>query len=230
VASGIVVADPVRGHDLPFRLPALQGWMADQAVPEHGLEGLGQGRDPARVDLGDEDDHIAVLGAHDPEYFCRARLGQIDRVDDVGADLALGIAAADGVDQDRVLIPELTGVEPCGKDRVPSLVIGAGGEFGDVIDGAVDFDPAELAKVVDGVAAVARAPDADQGEPALALAQPVKFGGQGFNRRERKFPRDSSAQPPSGARELPRTLAISAPYLKGPRRWKLAGISGASDP
>jgi hypothetical protein len=36
--------------------------MADQAVPEHGLEGLGQGRDPARVDLGDEDDHIAVLG------------------------------------------------------------------------------------------------------------------------------------------------------------------------
>jgi hypothetical protein len=67
-------------------------------------------------------------------------------VDDVGADLALGIAAADGVDQDRVLIPELTGVEPCGKDRVPSLVIGAGGELGDVIDGAVGSIPQSLRK------------------------------------------------------------------------------------
>jgi hypothetical protein len=33
-----------RGQGLPFRLPALQGWMADQAMPHHDLESLGQGR------------------------------------------------------------------------------------------------------------------------------------------------------------------------------------------
>ena len=58
--------------------------MADQAVPDHRLESLGQGGHPAWIDLGDEDDHIAVLGGisavatHDAEYFCRARFGQID--------------------------------------------------------------------------------------------------------------------------------------------------------
>jgi hypothetical protein len=36
---------------------------------------------------------VPIVATHDPEYFCRARLGQIDRVDDVSADLALGIAA-----------------------------------------------------------------------------------------------------------------------------------------
>ena len=57
--------------------------MADQAVPDHGLEASDRG------DAG-----VPIVATHDPEYFCRARLGQIDRVDDVSADLALGIAAS----------------------------------------------------------------------------------------------------------------------------------------
>jgi hypothetical protein len=78
------------------------------------------------------------------------------------ADLALGIAARTA--SIRIAsYPELTGIEPCGKDRLPSLVMGAGNEFGDVIDGAVGCDPAVFAKVIDGVAAVGLAPaDADQ--------------------------------------------------------------------
>src|SRR5262249_59257825 len=101
------------------------------------------------------------------------------------ADLALGIPAANGVDQHCVLISELAGVEPGGKHGVPSLVIGAGGEFGDVIDGAVGFDSAELAKIIDGVAAVSRAAaDADQEQPTPALAQPVQLRPHGFARPE----------------------------------------------
>src|SRR5262245_5073301 len=100
--------------------------MADEAVPDHGLEGLGQGRYPVWIDLGNKDDHVAVLSgvsavpAHDPEHLCRTRLGQIDRMDNIGTDLALGIAAADRIDQDCILIAEMTGVEPCCKDRIPS--------------------------------------------------------------------------------------------------------------
>ena len=79
--------------------------MADEAVPHHGLEGLRQRGDPVRIDRGNQDHHIAVLGGvaaistHDPEHFRRTGLGKIDRLDDIRADIALGIAATDGIDQ-----------------------------------------------------------------------------------------------------------------------------------
>jgi hypothetical protein len=69
-----------RGQGLPFCLPALQGWMADQAMPDHGLQSLGQGCYPARIDLRNEHDHIAVLGgisavpADDPNTFAERAL------------------------------------------------------------------------------------------------------------------------------------------------------------
>ena len=85
--------------------------MADQAMPDHGLESLGQGRYPARIDLRNEYDHIAVFGgisavpADDPKHFCRANLGQIDCLDDVGTDVALGATAADRIDEERIFSP-----------------------------------------------------------------------------------------------------------------------------
>ena len=75
-------AGPARGHGLPFRLPALQGRMADEAVPNHGLKGLRQRGDPGRIDLRDHHHHVAVLGgvaavpADDPEHFRRTRLAR----------------------------------------------------------------------------------------------------------------------------------------------------------
>src|SRR6516165_10457001 len=153
------------------------------------LDGLGQGGDPVRIDLGDQDDHVAVLGgisavpAYDPEHLCRTRLGEIDRLDDVGADVALGVAAADRIDQNCILVAEMTGVEPCCKDRIPPLVIGACGELRDVVNRAVGFDPAELAKVIDGVAAIGgAAADTDQEQPAFAVPQLVELGRQGLDR------------------------------------------------
>jgi hypothetical protein len=38
-------------QDLSFRLPALQGWMANPIAPDHALEVLGP-REPLRVDPG----------------------------------------------------------------------------------------------------------------------------------------------------------------------------------
>ena len=163
--------------------------MADQTVPDHCLECLRQGGYPAWIDGRNEDDHIAVLGGisavatHDAEHFCRARSGQIDCVNDVGADFALGITAADGIDQDCVLVAEMTGVEPPCKDRIPSLVVGAGGKLRDVVDRAIGLDAAELSKVVDGVAAVGgAAADADQEQASFTISQPVEFGCQILDR------------------------------------------------
>jgi hypothetical protein len=55
-----------------------------------------KGGDPVRIDLGDQDDHIGVLGgircpwATIPSTFAERAFGQIDRLDDVGTDLAPG--------------------------------------------------------------------------------------------------------------------------------------------
>ena len=95
--------------------------MADEAMPDHGLEGLRQGGDPTRIDRWNQDDHIAVPGSiaavatHDPEHFRRTGLGEIDRLDDIRADIALGIAATDGIDQDRVFLVELADFKPPAK-------------------------------------------------------------------------------------------------------------------
>ena len=175
--------------------------MADEAVPHHGLEGLRQRGDPIRIDRGNQDHHIAVLGGiaaistYDPEHFRRTRLGEIDRLDDIRTDIALGIAATDGIDQDRVFLVELADFKPPRKDGVPALVVGTGGEFRNIVDRAIGLDPAELAKVVDGVAAVGRAAaDADQEQASFAISQPVEFGCQSPRSKLMKY-RDKSARP-----------------------------------
>src|SRR5258707_13727370 len=110
--------------------------MADQAMPHHDLESLGQGRYPARIVLRNEHDHIAVLGgisavpADDPKHFCRAHFGQIDCLDDVGTDLALGVTAADRIDEERILLADLARIDPCCKNGMPSSVAGAVAESG----------------------------------------------------------------------------------------------------
>jgi hypothetical protein len=63
---------------------------------------------------------IAAISTYDPEHFRRTRLGEIDRLDDIRTDIALGIAAADGIDQDRVFLVELADFKPTRERRYPS--------------------------------------------------------------------------------------------------------------
>ena len=120
-----------------------------------------------------------------PKTFAGSGFGQIDRLDDVGADIALQVAAADRIDQDRVLVAEAAHLEPGREDGVPTLVIGARGQLGHVVDRAVGLDPAQLSEIIDGMAAIAgAAADADQEQAALAFPQPVELGRQRLDRRE----------------------------------------------
>ena len=63
-------------------------------------------------------------------------------------------------------------LEPFGKHRLPAFVVGARRELGDIVGRRVGLDAAQLAEVVDGMAAVARAAaDAKDEQPTVALAQ-----------------------------------------------------------
>src|SRR5207248_11355976 len=90
----------------------------------------------------------------------------------VDADVALGVAAADREDQQRIIGAESADLEPAGKHRVPPLVIRARGQLGNVVDSRIGLDVAELAEVVDRVAAIAgAAADAEQEKAPAPLAQ-----------------------------------------------------------
>src|SRR5690242_10038671 len=133
--------------------------MGDEAVPDDALHPLGKGRDAIRIDLWNDHHEVATSRSmagrppDDAEYLGAALLGEIDRLHQVDADIARGIAAAHGKDHQRVLGPEATDIKPAGEDRVPPLIIGASGELRDVVDRRVGLDATELAKIVDGVAA-----------------------------------------------------------------------------
>ena len=79
----------------------------------------------------------------------------------------------------------MAGFEPCREDRIPPLVVGARRQLRDIVDGAVGLDPAQLAKVIDGVTAIGRAaPNPEQKQAALALSQPIEFRRQSLDRSE----------------------------------------------
>ena len=94
-------------------------------------------------------------------------LRQLDRVDQVGRDVLLPIAAAHREDEKGVAFGEARSAEPLRKARVPSLVIDPRGELRHVVGRRVGLEAADLPEVVDGVARVARrAPDAEQKQAA----------------------------------------------------------------
>src|SRR5438105_14203509 len=95
--------------------------------------------------------------ADDAEDLCAPLFGEIDGTHQVDADIALGVAAANREDQQRIRGAESTDLETAGKDRFPPLVIRARRELADVVDRRIERDIAELGKTVVTVAAVAGA-------------------------------------------------------------------------
>src|SRR5262245_32444776 len=134
--------------------------MRYEAVPYHRLKCLRVWRDPRLVDSRDDHDHVADLlcvpavAANYAQNFHAASLGLADRHDQVGTDVLLEVSASNGEHQDRVLGLGVAGLEPFREDRVPTLVIGAGGQFRDIVSGCIGLDVAQLTKIVDSMAAI----------------------------------------------------------------------------
>ena len=85
---------------------------------------------------------IAGLLTDKAEHLGGALLGEVDRFDQIGADVAFGIAAADREHQDAVVGVGPAAFRPRREYRVLAFVVGARNEFGDIVDRAIGFDAA----------------------------------------------------------------------------------------
>src|SRR2546425_10763381 len=172
--------------ELPFGFLDLQLGMRDEAVPDHGLERLRVRGDESGIDGRHDDDvvadflRVAAVAADDAEDFHAPAFALVERVDQIGADVTFRIAAADRKNEDRVLVVGLAGAQPGGEYGLPSFVVGPGGQLGDIVGRCIGFDPAQLAKVIDGVTAMSgAAADTEQEQAPSPLAQ--------FGERHRKL-------------------------------------------
>src|ERR1035437_2029745 len=118
--------------------------------------GIGHGRGKSAV-------------APDDAYNLTANLlGEFQGCDQVGADLFLEIAAADGKDEDCVVRAELADAKPALENPGPAFVVRASGQVGDVGGGSVRFDAGNLTEIVDRVRGVGGATaNAEDEETAL---------------------------------------------------------------
>src|SRR5438067_1234095 len=131
--------------------------MRHEQMPDNRLPCLGVRRDERSVHGGYDHDSVSMLGRvapvtpDDTENIASNRSSQPHRVDDVDADALLFISAANRKDEDRIARTETAAAQPGGERVVPTLVVDAGGELGDIVCGRVALDAGDLAKVVDGV-------------------------------------------------------------------------------
>src|SRR5690348_10567273 len=118
-------------------------------MPDHCLERFRQRGDPGRIDLRNDDHYVAVpyrisvVLADDAVYIGGVFLRQLVRADQIGADVALGVAPAERKYLDRVVTIEPARFQPSGEYAVPAFVVGARSQLGNVIDRAIGFDAAQ---------------------------------------------------------------------------------------
>ena len=79
---------------------------------------------------------------------------QIHRTNDINADPAFGIAAANRKYKNCISCVQTTDLQPSLENRFPAFVIGACGQFRDIIGWRIGFNSTKLAKVIHRVAAI----------------------------------------------------------------------------
>ena len=161
----------------PFGLVDLELRMRHEEMPDHGLKRLGMWRDMIGIDGGDDDAGGGLPGCktaittHDSDNGRTHLPGELDRRDEIRADILFQIAATDGKNHQRVLCIETTALEPFGKNGGPALVVGPGGQLGDIVGRRINLESANLAKIVDGMGRIGRATtDTEDKESSAAFA------------------------------------------------------------
>src|SRR5690349_6463858 len=135
--------------------------MRNKQMPNHRLESLRVWRDRFAVDRWY--DHasicylrgIATVASDNTGHLRADGLGQLQRRDQIRADVLLQIAASDGKYEYRIFRLQLADLEPLDEHTRPTLVVRACGQFGHVVRRRVGFDADNLAKVVHRMRAVA---------------------------------------------------------------------------
>ncbi len=112
-----------------------------------------------------------AVASDDADDRAAAFLGQLQRGDEVRADVFFHVAAADREHEQAILFVERLPLSHSTNTLGPAFVVGAGGQFADVVGRGVAFHPGDLAEIVDRVRSVRRAAaDAQDEEPTAALA------------------------------------------------------------
>ena len=132
-------------------------------MPNHRLKCLAVRGDGFSVDDGNDDDRvsnllgIATITANHAKNSRAAFFSFIQSMNDIGADVALRVSAANREHQNRVFFADSARAQPRGEHRRPTLVIGSSGQFRNIVNRGIGLDTAELAKVINRVATVRRA-------------------------------------------------------------------------
>src|SRR5687767_14462399 len=129
-------------------------------MPDNRLERLGMWRHARRVHRWD-DDHaitdflgVAAVAPDYAEYLEPALLRFLETRDDVRADVLLEISATHGEHKYRVLCVGVACPQPGCEHRVPAFVVGTRSELGHIVRRRIRLDSAQLAEVIDRMAAV----------------------------------------------------------------------------
>ena len=109
-------------------------------MPDHSLKGFAMWGYGFLVNDWDQNHRVtnhlgvAAISADHAEYPDPPGLRLIQGMDNIGADIALGIATTDREHHDRVLVIGATGAKPGRKYGLPAFVIGPGRQLGDIVD------------------------------------------------------------------------------------------------
>src|SRR5437867_9094870 len=131
--------------------------MRDEQVPHHRLKCFRVRRDMVRVHSGNDDAgggflcRVTAVATDNADDGGTGRLGELNRADKVRADILFHVAAANRENEQAVLGAEAAAFQPLAEDGGPAFVVGAGGEFGDVVGGRVGFEVADFAEVIHGM-------------------------------------------------------------------------------
>ena len=127
--------------------------MRHDEVPHDRLQTFGLRRDQAGIDRRDDDARIrepgerATVASGDTDECGAAFACQLHRLDEVHADTAVDVAAADGEDEHAVGRAEARRAEPVGVGAVPAVVVDARGQLRHVVGNRIRLDVTELAEV-----------------------------------------------------------------------------------
>ena len=151
--------------------------MRNEQVPHDRLESLRVRRHMIRVHRGH--DHarrrlfcrVTSVAAHDAHHGCADGFRHLNRADEIGTDVLLQVAAADGENQQAILAVDPAALEPFAEDRRPAFIVGAGSEFRDIVRRRVGLEPANLPEIIHRMTCIRRAAaHAEDEEPPPALA------------------------------------------------------------
>ena len=156
--------------------------MRHEQMPNNGLKRFGVRRDVLGIDDRHEDAGVrdfSGISAIAPDYaddFGTDLLGVLQRGYEVGADIFFEIPAANGEDQQRVFRVQPADFQPRFEDAGPAFVVGACGQFGNIVRRRISFDACDFSKIVDCVRRVA-------GTAADAKDKQASAGGARFGKK-----------------------------------------------